>query len=208
MVTRFKISCTPDGRCWSVSGGIIIPPLKGMVSHRWKVLLAMQASEMSLRRVRARSPRGPPRLRRTTSFPTHTLAMIFGVRASAPNKRREKQASLRARVRQSSGSLRAKTAVRFKITRKSSRSMLRRERSLGSVSMLFARTKPKNQLSKHMKLILFHGTVGTTNGVKFSIAFWCAAVANGGGGGACGKDFREENVALMEVKVFVGDVIT
>ncbi len=74
--------------------------------------------------------------------------------------------------------------------------------------MLFARTKPKNQLSKHMKLILFHGTVGTTNGVEFSTAFRHAAVANGGGGGACGKGFREENAALMEVKVFVGDVIT
>jgi hypothetical protein len=43
----------------------------------------------------------------------HTLAMILGVRASAPRRRRERQASMRARARPSLGSLRAKTAVRL-----------------------------------------------------------------------------------------------
>ena len=36
---RFRISHSPGRRCWSASGGIIIPPLKGVVSHRWKLLL-------------------------------------------------------------------------------------------------------------------------------------------------------------------------
>ena len=122
---------------------MIIPPLKRVVSHRWKVLLATLASEMSRRPVRARSPCGPPRLRRTTSFPPHTLVMIFGVRASAPSSRREKRASLHARVRLLSGSSRAKTAVRLEITTKSSKSMLTRERSLGLVPCCLLGRSPR-----------------------------------------------------------------
>ncbi len=73
--------------------------------------------------------------------------------------------------------------------------------------MLFARAKPKDQLCKHIELILLHGTIGTTDGVEFSTTSRRAAVTNSGGGGACGKGFREENAALMEEEVFVGDVI-
>ena len=134
----WKISRTPGGRCCRASGGMIMPPLMVVVSHRWKVLLATLASEMSQRRTRARSPRGLPRFRRTTSFSPHTLATIYGVRTSAPSSRREKQASRHARARLPSGSSRAKTAVRLEITTKSSRSMLSKEHSFGSVPCCLA----------------------------------------------------------------------
>ena len=120
-----------------------MPLLMVVVSHRWKVLLATLASKMSRRWTRARSPRGLPRFRRTTSFSPHTLVTIFGVRASAPSSRRERRASRRARVRLSSGSSRAKTAVRLEIATKSSRSMLSREHSLGSVPCCLPGLRPK-----------------------------------------------------------------
>jgi hypothetical protein len=85
------------------------------------VLFAMLASDMSRRRTRARSPREPPRFRRTMSFSPQTCRMILGVRASAPNSRREKRASLHARYLRLSGSSRVNTAVRLEITTKSSR---------------------------------------------------------------------------------------
>ena len=54
----------------------------------------------------------------------HNGAMILGESASAPTRsKREKRASMRARARRSSGSLRAKTAVRLEIVTKSSRSI-------------------------------------------------------------------------------------
>ena len=51
-------------------------------------------------------------------------------------------------------------------------------------------------------------TLGTADGIKFSAVARCAAVPNGGCGGACGKGFREEDTTLMEVEVFVGYVIS
>jgi len=53
-----------------------------------------------------------------------------------------------------------------------------------------------------------HVTVGTANGIEFSAASWCATVTNSGGGGACGKGFREENTTLMEEEMLVGNVIS
>jgi len=51
-------------------------------------------------------------------------------------------------------------------------------------------------------------TVGTADGIEFSAASRCAAVANSGGGGACGKGVREKNTTLMEEEMLVGDVIS
>ncbi len=51
-------------------------------------------------------------------------------------------------------------------------------------------------------------TVGTADGIEFSAASRCAAVANSGGSGACGKGFCEEDTTLMEEEMLVGDVIS
>ena len=59
-----------------------------------------------------------------------------------------------------------------------------------------------------MEFFHIHVTVGTADGIEFSAASRCAAVANSGGGGACGKGFREENTTLMEEEMLVGDVIS
>ena len=50
--------------------------------------------------------------------------------------------------------------------------------------------------------------VGATDGIEFSTTSRRAAVANGGGSGACGKGFREEDATLMEEEMFVGDVVS
>ena len=120
-------------------------PLMVVVSHRWKVLFATLASDMRRRRTRARSPREPPRFRRTISFSPQSRRMILGVRASAPNSRREKRASLHARYLRLSGSSRVNTAVRLEITTKSSRSILRNERSLGAVPCIFVGRSPSTR---------------------------------------------------------------
>ena len=120
-------------------------PLMVVVSHRWKVLFATQASDIRRRWTRARSPREPPRFRRTTSFSPQTRRIILGVRASAPNSRREKRASLHARNLLSSGSSRVKTAVMLEITTKSSRSRLRKERSLGAVPCFLVGVRPSTR---------------------------------------------------------------
>jgi hypothetical protein len=51
-------------------------------------------------------------------------------------------------------------------------------------------------------------TVETTDGVEFSAAARCAAVANSRGSGACSKGFREEDTTLMEVVMLIRDVIS
>ncbi len=70
--------------------------------------------------------------------------MIFGVRASPPNKRREKRASLCTRVWRSSGLSRAKTVVRLEITTKSLEEHIYKGVFAGFGPMLFAGAKPKD----------------------------------------------------------------
>ena len=69
--------------------------------------------------------------------------------------------------------------------------------------MLFAKAKPEDQLCEHVELVTLHGTVGTADGIEFSTTSRHAAVANSGGGGACGKGFRENDMTLMEVEMIV-----
>jgi hypothetical protein len=74
--------------------------------------------------------------------------------------------------------------------------------------VLFSGVKSKHKVGKHVEFFHVHVTVGSADGIEFSAVSWCAAVANGGGGGACGKGFREENTTLMEEEMLVGDVIS
>jgi hypothetical protein len=74
--------------------------------------------------------------------------------------------------------------------------------------MLFARVKSEDQLGKHVKFFFIHVTVRAADGIEFSTTSQRAAVTNGGGSGACGKGFREENTTLMEEEMLVGDVIS
>ncbi len=103
---------------------------KGVVSHRWNVLLAMQSSEMRQQQMRARSPLGPPRLQHTTSSCLHTCSMIAGVSVSAPSMRREKWSRRQAMTHLSVGLSRSKAASRLVRLTKSLRYMLRKKRSL------------------------------------------------------------------------------
>jgi hypothetical protein len=73
--------------------------------------------------------------------------------------------------------------------------------------MLLYRAKAKNQKDEDGVFIRRHGTVVSTNCIKLCTTFGLAAVANGGGSSACGKGFCVKNSALVEVEVFVGDVI-
>ncbi len=50
--------------------------------------------------------------------------------------------------------------------------------------------------------------VRAADGIEFSTTSWHAAVANGGGSGACDKGFCEDNTTLMEEEMFVGDVVS
>ena len=75
------------------------------------------------------------------------------------------------------------------------------------VAVLFARAKPEDQLCKHLEIVVVHGTGGATNGVEFSTTLWLAAVADSGGGGAHSEGFGKKDSTLMEVEVFVGDVV-
>ncbi len=74
--------------------------------------------------------------------------------------------------------------------------------------MLFVGVKSKNTKDEDGVLVLRHGTVVSTDGIKFRTAFRFAAVANGGGGSAWGKGFCVEDSVLEKVEVFVRDVIT
>ena len=74
--------------------------------------------------------------------------------------------------------------------------------------MLFVGVKSKNKKDEDGVFILRHGTVVSTDGIKFRTAFRFAAVANGGGGSAWGKGFCVEDSVLEKVEVFVRDVIT
>ena len=109
--TSCRMLRTPGGIYLRESSGMIVWPLNVVVSQRWRMLFATQACEISWRRMMARSPRGPPKLRWTTSFSPQTFRMIVGVRASAPRRRIAKRARIHASIFLSVGSLRAKTAV-------------------------------------------------------------------------------------------------
>ncbi len=50
--------------------------------------------------------------------------------------------------------------------------------------------------------------IRAADGIEFSTTSRCAAVANGGGSGACDKGFHEEDTTLMEEEMFVGDVVS
>ena len=54
-----------------------------------------------------------------------------------------------------------------------------------------------------MKFLLVHVAIRAADGVEFSTTSRHAAVANGGGSGACDKGFREEDATLMEEEMFV-----
>ena len=73
--------------------------------------------------------------------------------------------------------------------------------------MSFARSKPEDQLSKHLELVVINGTVRATNGVKLSATLRLSSVANSGGGGTYGKGFGKKDTTLMEVEVLVGNVV-
>ncbi len=88
------------------------------------MLFPTQACEMRRRRMMARLPRGPPKLRQTTLLSPQTVWMIVGVRASAPRRRIPKRVRIHASIFLSVGLLRAKTEVRLVRETKSSRSML------------------------------------------------------------------------------------
>ena len=48
----------------------------------------------------------------------------------------------------------------------------------------------------------------TSHFVKLSAPAWVAAIADGGGSGTGGKCLRVENSAVMEVKMFVGYMVS
>ena len=73
--------------------------------------------------------------------------------------------------------------------------------------MSFSRAKPEDQVCKHLEFVVFHGAVGAANGVEFSASFRLSTVADSGGGGTYGEGFGEEDAILMEVEVFVCDVV-
>jgi hypothetical protein len=73
--------------------------------------------------------------------------------------------------------------------------------------LLSRRAKAKNQKEEDGIFIRRHGTVMSTNGIKLCTTIGLAAIANGGGSSACGEGFCVKNSALVEVEVFVGDVI-
>ncbi len=73
--------------------------------------------------------------------------------------------------------------------------------------MLLSKAKAKNQKDEDGVFIRHHGTVVSTNGIELCTTFGLAAIVNGGGNSACGKGFCVKNSALVEVEVFVGDVI-
>ncbi len=75
-------------------------------------------------------------------------------------------------------------------------------------TMRFSRTKTKDKHGEGDVLVLCHGTVVPSHIIKFSAALWIAAIANGGGGGAGSKSFCVENAALVEVEMFLEDVIS
>ncbi len=93
-LTSRKIMWTPGRTCWRISVVMMTVLPKKVVSHRWKVLLATQASKMRQRQSIARSPLRPLRCWGTTSFCPNSRSTFVGVRASAPNMKRGKQATM------------------------------------------------------------------------------------------------------------------
>ena len=63
-------------------------------------------------------------------------------------------------------------------------------------------------MSKHPELVVVYGTVGAADGVKFGATLWSSTITDSGGGGAYSEGFGKKDTTLMEVKVFVGDVIS
>ena len=125
-----RMSRAPGGIYLRESSGMMVWPLKVVLSQRWKMLFATQACEMRRRWMMARLPCGPPKLCQTTSFSPQTVRMIVGVRASAPRRRIAKRVRKHASIFLSVGTLRAKTVERLVREMKSSRRMLTKELSL------------------------------------------------------------------------------
>jgi hypothetical protein len=103
---------------------------------------------MSRQGIRARSSRGPPKLRQATLFCPLTCSMIMGLRVSAPRSKIEKRARMHASACQSVGSLRAKTAVRLEMETKSSRSILINKLLLCLVPSVFLGQRPRTSMVK------------------------------------------------------------
>ena len=100
-----RILRAPGGIYLRESSGMMVWPLKVVLSQRWKILFATQACEMRRHWMIARSPHGPSKLNRTTSFSPQTVQMIEEVRASAPRRRITKRARIHASIFLSVGSL-------------------------------------------------------------------------------------------------------
>ena len=63
-------------------------------------------------------------------------------------------------------------------------------------------------MRKHVELVLIHVAIGSAYGIEFSATAWCTAVTDCRGNGARSKGFRKEDTTLVEVEMFVGDMIT
>ena len=63
-------------------------------------------------------------------------------------------------------------------------------------------------MCKHPELVVVHGTVGAADGVKFGATLRSSTITDSGGGGAYSKGFGKKDTTLMEVEVFVGDVVS
>ncbi len=126
----FSISCIVRGWYCAALFVIMRTPSNLVVIHRWNAFMATADIEIRWRHISARSPRGPPRLRRTVSFAPQTRRIRLGVSASAPVRSRVHQARDRVRDKRSPSLLWYATGWRFVITAKSFSSMLRKGLSI------------------------------------------------------------------------------
>ena len=75
-----------DGRRSKLSEVVARMGVSGSVSQMWTVLMATLDSVSSRRRMRDRSPRGPPSTSSASSSSPQTELIMCGVHASAPYK--------------------------------------------------------------------------------------------------------------------------
>jgi hypothetical protein len=75
----------------------------GSVSQMWTVLMATLESESRRRRMRDRSPHGPPSASRASSSSPQTELIMCGVQASAPTRSRVRRAKIVVMSLRSSG---------------------------------------------------------------------------------------------------------
>ncbi len=147
--TSLRMSRTPGGTWWRLSGGtILVVLLKNVVSQRWNVLLATTAIEMRQRWVRARSPLEPPRFFWMMGLVPHTCSTIFGVRAFASSINKVKRASILASLHLSFCSFGVKTAVRLVRTAKLQSKRLTKEPSLSQLPCILAGQTPSTMMAK------------------------------------------------------------